>query len=347
VPAEPHFSADGWDALHELIRRDGVPETVAGWEALTAGLLTGQCCAFHRNVEISARYAWLYTLLPACLKWAGMAAIASRHVRLALFPLRLDADRTGYVDIPHSLGRQRLLLTQDVNTIRETNNAIFNDIFWVHLAYITAGDGIARLRTLLRSERHYAPVIAGFEAIDRGRRILEDGTAGARRRADNFIWDGNIQLLEHEQRTLVQPNFDSLSCAFARLVSIGAATSFEVHGLRREAVFFTSFYVYSIIRAIPYGLRAQSWPRITRYDDRWRWLVTSVVPRFRRFDADTCLIDASMRRILAEARAFASTPCVLPRLPRTEIPRRTPGADGTGWRTATDVRGSRLGGRHL
>jgi len=31
----------------------------------------------------------------------------------------LDADRTGYVDIPHSLRRQRALLLEDVNTIRE------------------------------------------------------------------------------------------------------------------------------------------------------------------------------------------------------------------------------------
>lgn len=147
-------------------------------------------------------------------------------------------------------------------------------------------------------------------------------SANARRPADKLIWEGNIQLLEHEQRALVQPNFDRLSCAFARLVSIGAATSFEVHGLRREVVYFTSFYLYSVTRAIPYGLRAQPWPRITRYADRWAWLVTSVVPRFRRFDADPGLIDASMRRILTEGRAFASTPCVLPRLTGTETPRR-------------------------
>jgi hypothetical protein len=75
-------------------------------------------------VEISARYAWMYQLQPACFKWAAMAAIASHHVRLALFPLRLDTDRTGYVDIPHSLRRHKLLLTEDVNTIRATNNAI-------------------------------------------------------------------------------------------------------------------------------------------------------------------------------------------------------------------------------
>ncbi len=303
------------------------PDTITGWKALTDGLLTSQCCAFHRNVEISSRYAWVYGQLPACLKWAGMAAIASHHVRLGLFPLRLDADRTGYVDIPHSLGRQRLLLLQDVNTIRATNNAIFNDIFWVHLAYVSADDGIERLRTLLGPERHYAPVLSGFEAIDQGRRILEDGkaSAAAKRTANNLIWQGNVRLLEHEQRTLVQPNFDGLSCAFARLVSIGSATSFEVHGLRQEAVYFTSFYLYSVTRGIPYGLRARAWPRITRYDDRWRWLVTSVIPRFRRFDANTGLIEASMRHILDEARDYALTPCVLPHLAPADSPRPTPG----------------------
>ena len=281
---------------------------------MSDSLLSAQCCAFHRNMEISSRYAWIYKLQPACFKWAAMAAIASHHVRLALFPLRLDTDRTGYVDITHSLGRRRMLLTEDVNTIRATNNAIFNDIFWVHLAYVTAEDGIERLRALLRAERHYAAILSGFEAIDQGRRVLEDATAStaARRTADDLIWTGNLQLLEHEQRALVQPNFDLLSCAFARLVSIGSATSFEVRGVRHEVAYFTSFYLYSITRGIPHAVRAQAWPRITRFDDRWRWLVTSVVPRFRRFDADTRLVDASLQRIFDEARAFASTPCIHP-----------------------------------
>ena len=275
-------------------------------------------------MEISSRYAWIYRRQPACFKWAAMAAIASHHIRLALFPLRLDTDRTGYVDIPHSLVRRKLLLTEDVNTIRATNNAIFSDIFWVHLAYVTADDGIGRLRALLQAERHYAPVLAGFETIDQGRRVLADdmASAKARQRADALIWAGNIELLEHEQRALVQPNFDRLSCASARLVSIGSATSFEVRGVRQEAACFTSFYLYSLTQGIPHALRARAWPRITRFDDRWRWLVTSVVPQFRRFDADTRLVNASLRRILDEARDFASTPCVLPCSPAGG-PRRT------------------------
>jgi hypothetical protein len=268
-------------------------------------------------VEISSRYAWIYKVQPACFKWAAMAAIASHHVRLALFPFRLDTDRTGYVDIPHSLTRQRALLLSDVNTIRATNNAIFADIFWAHLAYSTADDGLERLRALLAPEPHYRPVLAGFEAIDRGRRVLEDGTASAeaRRAATALIWKGNVQLLEHEQRALVQPNLDRLSSAFARLFTIGSALTFEVRGVRHEVSYFTSFYVYSLTRGVPQAVRAQVWPRITRYEDRWRWIVTSIVPRFRRFDADTGLADRSLRRIFDEARDYAANPCVLPRSP--------------------------------
>lgn len=301
----------------------GTPGSIEEWRALADGLLTHQSCAFHRNVEISARYAWLYQLLPACFKWAGMAAIASHHVRLALFPLRLDTDRTGFVDLRRNLGRPRLLLTEDVNTIRATNNAIFDDIFWVHLAYVTAEDGIDRLRTLLRAEAHYAPVLHGFEVIDRGRRVLEDPTAttAARREAEDLIWDGNIALLEHEQRALVQPRFDLLSCAFARLVSIGSATAFEVRGMRHELAYFTSFYLYALTRGVPGTLQARVWPRITRYDDRWCWLVGSVVPRFRRFDADPRLVAAGLRRIADEARDYASMPCVPPLVRQPEDPR--------------------------
>jgi hypothetical protein len=294
----------------EYVARNGTPDTITGWKALANSLLTDQACAFHRNLEISSRYAWMYKFLPDGFKWAGMAAFASHHVRLALFPFRLDTDRTGYVDIPRSLHRQKALLLADVNTIRETNNAIFDDIFWVHLAYGTADDGIERLRALLGPEPHYVSVLSGFEAIDRGRRALDD----------DLIWKGNVQLLEHEQRALVQPNLDRLSCAFARLFSIGSALTFEVRGLRQEVSYFTSFYLYSLTRGIPQVLHAQAWPRITRYDDRWRWIVTSIVPRFRRFDADTRLADTSLRRIFDEARDYASNPCVLRRSPQAEEP---------------------------
>ena len=83
-------------------------------------------------------------------------------------------------------------------------------------------------------------------------------SATARQAADDLIWEGNIQLLEHEQRALVQPHFDRLSCAFARLFSMGSALSFEVRGVRQEVSYFSSFYVYSFGRGIPQALRART-----------------------------------------------------------------------------------------
>jgi hypothetical protein len=223
---------------------------------------------------------------------------------------------------------------EDVNTIRATNNAIFDDIFWVHLAYASAEGGIDCLRAVLGAERHYAPLLAGFEAIDRGRRVLESGPASAtaRRMAEDLIWEGNVQLLEHEQRAVVQPNFDRLSCAFARLFSMGSALSFEVRGVRHELSYFTSFYLYSLTRGVPQAMHARAWPRITRFDDRWRWIVTSIVPRFRRLDADTRLVDAGLRRILDEARHHTSSPCVVPRSAQGEgsPPARLEAAAGSG-----------------
>jgi hypothetical protein len=299
----------------EFVSRHGEPDTIVGWKALPAELLTAQSCVFHRNVEISSRYAWMYRHLPSCFKWAGMAAFASHHVRLALFPFRLDTERTGYVDIPHSLSRHRALPMGDVDTIRATNNAIFEDIFWVHLAYSTVDNGIERLRALIGSDRHYATILAAFETIDRGRRILEDEAASleARRAANDLIWKGNIEILKHEQLAIVQPNFDRLSCAFARLFSMGSSLDFEVHGLRQEVSYFSSFYLYSLTRGLPPAVKARSWPRITRFEDRWRWILASIVPRYRKFENQSHLVDQSLQHIFDEARDYASNPCVHPR----------------------------------
>lgn len=288
------------------------PDTVAGWRAAAEALLSPPCCTFHRNMEISSRYAWLHAQQPTCFKWASMAAIASHHARLVLFPFRLDADRSGYVDLPRSLSRR--LLTEDANRMREVNNAIYDDIFWVHLAYRAGADGIEDLRRVLAPHREYAGLLSAFETIDRGRVVLADegSPRQARREAADLVWAGNLALLEHEQRAVVQPLFDGLSGTFARLVSMGATTTFEVRGLRAQVRYFTSFSAHSLTGGLAAALRARTVPRITRFEDRWRWLETSVVPRFRRLDADQDLVDRTLRRVLQETKRYADMPCLVP-----------------------------------
>ena len=215
-------------------------------------------------------------------------------------------------------GAARVLLIEDVNTIRETNNAIFNDIFWVHLAYLTADDGIERLRALLGDEGHYAAVLAGFEAIDRGRRVLEDASASAeaRQMADELDLGGQRPAPRARAARLgaapLRPPLVRVRPAHLDRLGHELRGARHAAGGRRTSPRSTSTRSPAGSRAV---LRARAWPRITRYDDRWRWIVTSVVPRFRRFDADTGLIDASLRRIFDEARDYASNPCVVPRRP--------------------------------
>ncbi len=161
---------------------------------------------------------------------------------------------------------------------------------------------------------HYASVLAGFEKIDRGQRAVTQPTdsEGARRQGLDLVWQGNLELLAHEQRVVVQPHFDRLSPTFARLVSLGAATTFEVRGVRREVRYFTSFYLFSFAAGLPGAARGRAWPRITRLDDRWRWLEASVVPRFRLLEGTPELVDASLGRVVEEARRVAASPCLAP-----------------------------------
>lgn len=205
------------DLSHAIPSR---PSTVEGWHAAAEALLSPPCCAFHRNSEITGRYAWLNAQQPTCFKWAGMAAIASHHARLVLFPFRLNADRSGWVNLPRSLSRWRLL-TQDADKMRAVNNAIFDDIFWVHLAYLTSATGLEDLQQLLGPHSEQAGLLSAFETIDRGRNVLSDegSTQQAREAAENLVWAGNLALLRHEQQSVVQPLFNGLSGTFARLIS--------------------------------------------------------------------------------------------------------------------------------
>ncbi|HKJ11196.1 MAG TPA: hypothetical protein VJ976_02275 [Ornithinimicrobium sp.] len=264
-------------------------------------------------MEVSSRYASLYRQLPSCFKWAAMAAIASHHIRLALFPLRLDTDRGGYLDVTRSLSR-RGLLTGDAHTIRETNNAIYDDIYWVHLAYVADEHGMDRVRQLLNGDQYYATVLSAFESIDRGRRLLADETSTeeSRNRGRELVWAGNIELLDHEQRSTVQPQFARLSRLFAHVISMGATTSFEVHGVRQELRYFSSFYLYFFTGGLSHALRPPTWPRITRLEHRWRWLEASVVPRFRRLEGAPHLIEASLTRVVDDARQYVDRPCIAP-----------------------------------
>ena len=169
----------------ELVRENGEPDTIDGWKELVDGLLMNQSCVFHRNLEISSRYAWMYKFLPAYLKWAGMAAFASHHVRLALFPLRLDRNRTGYVDIPHSLGRRKVLLMTDVNAVREKEMLLTG--MSREGTFLVEDGKITRPLRDVRFTDSVLRLLSATEALTREPRLVSEGEYYGRRFAHGVV----------------------------------------------------------------------------------------------------------------------------------------------------------------
>lgn len=309
MPAQPPSSAPSpapspstWHPQLDLpaVGEHGL-DSITAWKARAEALLTEQPCVFRRNQQITALYAALYLRRPQVFKWAGMAAAASHHVRMALWPLRLGADRDGRVDLPRAVGSWQGLHLDDVDRLRRTNNGIFDDIFWVHAAYDGDPRRLERLRPLLEADDRYRGMVTAFDEIEAGRRRVAAGDPSGER----AIWRGNLWILEHEQRALVQPRFAELSSSFARAFSMGATLGFQVKGLRRMVGVFTSFYGYSARSRPMTFLRERRLPSVTRFDDRWTWIERAIVPRFQRFERSTAEVRASLERMVDEATGGA------------------------------------------
>lgn len=283
---------DGVDAL----------SSVACWKERTLDLLSKQECVFHRNGEISAVYAALYLRRPELYKWAGMAAFASHHARLALFPMRLDADASGAVDVPRALRRWFGLHMHDIDAVRQTNNGIFEDACWVHLAYDGHSDGLERIHGLQDSSDIDPGLLQAFVDLERGRGLLASGDLSA----EDVIWAANLEILRHEQRVLVQPHFDTFTPAFARAFSLGAGFGIRVHGIARSIGLFTSFLGFVLTRGLGATLRSGRLPLVTRFTDRWRWIEGAILPRFRRFEKDRAEMTEAMEWIIADATRRSS-----------------------------------------
>ena len=245
------------------------PQTREAWVSVAEACLTVQPCVFHRNLEISSLYAQLYLRFPDLFKWAGMAAFASHHARLALLPLISRRDDDGVVDLAWLEDRRHL---RDINTIRSINNGIFEDIFWAHLAYGGTEDGLDHVMALL-AERD--DMRRGFELIERGRRAGNE----------ELIWEGNLKLLWHEQAASVQPRFDTLSSVTARIFSLSASLTFQAKGLREHFSFGESFYTFMLLRRPGMLLATRRPPRINDLQHRWAWIEARLVPRFRRLES--------------------------------------------------------------
>lgn len=259
--------AQSLDSFRNRLRGCNTPEECQA--CVTSRLVTEERL-LERNAQISSSYAALYLRHPSLFKWSGMAAFASQHVRI-LLRLKASADR----ERSSAALLSRLLSITELETIRAINNAIHSDIFWAHLVYDGCEDGAARLTEIVRGTS-MQPLAEGIGLIERGREQLKHNTQHGK----DLIVRGNIALLRHEQETVVQPRLSLLSCAFARVFSLGSSLNYEPKGMVDCLRYCSSFYVFMIFREWVRLVHSRSLPRLDLLEHRWQWIERVLVPKF-------------------------------------------------------------------
>jgi len=259
------------------------PEIVR-WRDKVLSSLPPESNVLARNAAITATYARWYRTAPQLLRWAGAAAFASHRVGLALLPYKFVVDDGMITGIAETFddNRDKSLIFDDLDIIRRTNNEVFADIGWAHHAYLAPDGGVAAIERALRDEESHSILLDGFRAIEAGRRMQDEGSALDQSRAPKVVWDGNLLLLNHEQRVTVQPRFNQLDAGFRNFLSVTTAIDFDADHLRIDRSTHTSFYKFMWTRGIGMLLRTWSLPEIQRFDHRWFWVEKSVFRIWRR-----------------------------------------------------------------
>ena len=214
--------------------------SIKNWKENTEALLPPPKKVLERNKAITVLYARMYEQAPEIFKWAGMAAFASYHIGMSLIPFKwVNMD---IIALSEALQQQENGFKNDIQLIRLLNNHIFNDIGWVHLAYLDKDGGIDLLRSLFKGHAHYASILEAFEKIEQGRTLLKSNP----KEAEQLIWQANTEILWHEQSAVVQPVFDKLGPAFARAMTLCATFDYKVSHIKTDWRTHSSFILFML-----------------------------------------------------------------------------------------------------
>jgi hypothetical protein len=259
----------------------------------------------ERNQAITARYAGFYLDCQALFKWAGMAVFASHQVGEALLPYDFSLLEGG---VPNWKDPKRELplpprLVQELELLRTTNNKVYDDIAWAHLAYRAPAGGLAVVEAGLADLSTHQRMLDGFRNIDEGRELLK-GNALAQMQGISRIWLGNQLLLEHEQTVMVQPAFEELGPKFEFVLSESTHLKFDAEEFNVFTRYQTSFWLFMFTRGVLFLLRTLSLPEIRSLDQRWYWIQKRVLRIWKYLDGKP---DKARDSVLAKAPEAAAT----------------------------------------
>ena len=241
------------------------------WQELLLAKLPPEQYIRNRNMAISGTYAQWFFDHPDWFRWAGMASFASHRVGqlLALYDYSYDYGKVSDVDDTFgSFEKQTVLVSLEV--LRSANNEAFANSGWAHFAYLAKDGGIRAVEEGLSDDPTQIHLLEGFRLIERGRTLLESSPS-ERRRADEYFWDGNLLLFQHEQWGVIQQHFAQL-----RATELGLLLTF-ITSLDFDATFWATdqwncaFFKYMWTRGLFKLISTFSLPDVTKLAHRWTW----------------------------------------------------------------------------
>ncbi|MEO1435995.1 MAG: hypothetical protein AAFV80_10695, partial [Bacteroidota bacterium] len=250
---------------------------IADWKAQLEQQLPKSERVIARNKIISGNYAAFYQKAPKLYKWAGMAAFASHHVGMALLPLVVNK---GKIKGPEELAPDgERGWSDDLNLLRLLNNAIYDDIGWVHERYLDPAFGLSGLTQLLGRNEHYQGILKAFQLIDQGKQMMESGHQAA---GQAIIWKANVDILRHEQFEVVQPIFTRLNQSFTRVLSFCASLDFDARHTKTDWKTHSSFFWFTLLRSPKTLATNKFMPNLIDLEQRWYWIERSLVPNWQK-----------------------------------------------------------------
>jgi hypothetical protein len=223
--------------------------------------------ALARNKVINQAYAEMYLSNPAVFKWAGMAAFASHSAgekmklikqigHISTFPARVAWD---LIALPGQLSdwNCRYMFAQ----VAQGNKAIYCDLYWQHLAY-RAG-GIAELSRIYQQGDLPEAIWQAWQQIDWGRRTANE----------ELIWEGNLGLLMHEQKYVIQAVL--YQGWFNRSIWKMISLAHQLLGILLDSPVPGGAAAFR--EAVPNG-------NLADVDQRWHWCVEHIVPAWRNIE---------------------------------------------------------------
>ena len=295
----------------------GTIKDKAYWQTLAESNLPPEEQVHARNAAISARYARWYAEHPAVLKWAGMAAFACHRVGLALLPYEFIQVENAEFSARHKGSSEPVLahVLADLNKIRQTNNEVFHDIGWAHVAYTAADGGLAAIEACVSQDAQSKFLYEGFRLVEQGRQLLAQKPA-ERKAAEKLIWQGNTLLLRQEQAIIVQPHFEQFDLDMREFLSLFTIMDFNATYLPLIAQYSSDFAWFLWVRGLWLLLWTRSLPNIANWRHRWFWAEKALIPLWKRVEAKDYRLPQKLRMLMRGDQTLA--PKLPANLPATQ-----------------------------